>query len=302
MKLIRSSSKSILFVRREDAHNMLKQNGQKRCGTCDQLFALEMASCPHCREDDNVPLSDAAASTLEEEDWIVFEGQIAALKKREHIGETRRDLIRALFSRAMEIRYKQPSRSRDLFAQVVSLEPNNYEARIKISWLDIRLGKMGQIFANLEPVIKSEASTPEQKKRAYNNICCSFLFSKSHPDLNSAYIYAKKGLEVDDIGSDKLWENYATILVHQCKYADARDALKRALILEPTSIFAQTKLEEVNKMLKQQEKQQEKQSRKMAAKENQENAFELVPWVKNSKLFSKRATSTKSNMGNVQFC
>jgi len=281
---------------------MLKQNGHKRCGTCDQLFAVEMASCPHCREEDNVPLSDVGSNTLEEEDWIAFEGQIASLKKKECIGETRKDLIRALFSRAMEVRYKQPNRSRDLFAQVVAMDLDNYEARIKISWLDIRLGKLGQIFAILEPVIKSETSTPEQKKRAYNNICCSFLFNKTHPDIASAYIYAKKGLEVDDIGSDKLWENYATILINQCKYVEARDALKRAVILEPNSVFAQNKLEDVDKILKQQEKHTKKMEQK-AMKENKENSFELVPWVKNSKkLFTKRASSSKSNMGNVQFC
>jgi len=304
MKLVRSSSKSVLFVRREDAFHMFKQqNNQKRCGTCEQLYAASMASCPHCREDDNVPLSDVAANTvLEEEDWVVFEGQIAALKKKEIIGETRKDLIRALFTRAMEVRYKQPHRSRDLFAQVVALDYDNYEARIKISWLDIRLRRMEQIFAMLEPVITSEKSTPEQKKRAYNNICCSFLFCKP-VELNSAYIYAKKGLEVDDFGSDKLWENYASILIHQCKFAEARDALKRALVLEPNSLFALHKLEEVNKIIKQQEKHTKKMERKVM-KENQENSFELLPWVKNTKpgLFGKRASLSKTVLSNVQFC
>jgi len=72
----------------------------------------------------------------------------------------------------------------------------------------------------------------------------------------------KKGLEVDDIGSDKLWENYATILINQCKYVEARDALKRAVILEPNSVFAQTKLEDVDKILKQQEKHTKKNGTK----------------------------------------
>jgi len=268
---------------------------KKQCANCDQLFDNECVTCPHCKEDDTVPLGDGAL-TYEDDDWVLFEGEVAKLRRREHQEDSRKELVKLLFSRAMAVRYKQPNRSKDLYCQVVALDPTNWEARIKISWLNIRLGKLSDVVEVLEPVVKSELSTIEQKKRAYNNICCAFLFGKP-VDFNSALLYAKKGIEVDGVGTDKLWENYATILIHQYHYAEAIEALTKAVLLEPNSIFAQKKLVEVEKLLKTQNKKAKK-GKKMN-KENLENNFEIISRKSTSKTMLTKKTSKKEL---VQFC
>jgi len=268
---------------------------KKHCSNCDQLFDNERVTCPHCNEDDTVPLGDGAL-TYEDDDWIVFEGEVAKLRKKDHHEDSRKELVKLLFSRAMAVRYKHPHRSKDLFCQVITLDPTNWESRIKISWLNIRLGKLTDVFDVLEPVVQSELSTIEQKKRAYNNICCAFMFGKP-ADLNSAQLYVKKGIDVDGVGTDKLWENYATILVHQYHYAEAVDALTKALTLEPNSVYARKKLIEVEKLLKTQNKKTKK-GKKMN-KENQENNFEIISRKSSSKSLLAKKTSKKEL---VQFC
>jgi len=241
---------SLAFIRKSDqpAADSKQAQGKKFCSTCDQLYANELFTCPHCKEDDNVPLGEGGGA-LDDSDWLVFEGEVARLRKKEDVPESRKELVKLLFNRAMAVRYKEPYRSRDLFAQVVKLDPDNYEARIKISWLDIKFKKLNEVVDILKPVCDAEESTVEQKKRAYNNICCSYMFGKQ-VDIESASYYAKKGIEVDNIGTDKLWENYGSILMNQHKYMEAREGFTKAVLLEPNSEFAKQKLEQVEKILK----------------------------------------------------
>jgi len=116
------------------------------------------------------------------------------------------------------------------------------------------------------------------------------------PDLDSASSYAKRGIEVDGVGTEKLWENYGTILMHQYKYVEAREAFTKALLLEPNSEFAKAKLRQIEKRLKNEKKS--KKDKKLVNKENLDNSFELTT-RKSSKNFLTKKASRKEL---VQFC
>jgi len=168
-----------------------------------------------------------------------------------------------MFLRAMELRVKEPRRSRDMFYKILQYAPDNHEARLKASLQEIRLGKYNSLGLLLEPVISSTCSTLEQKQRAYCNLTCSCLF-KNPPDFVAAEDFSWKGISLDGKGTKKLWENYAMSLLNQDRLVETRDAFTKALCIDPTSVHAQACLKDVEKKLKQQQKS------KLKEKENKE--------------------------------
>jgi len=220
----------------------LTPEGKKRCHNCDQPFAQKKQACPHCKAAYSVPLSEIdptlSADCITDEDWAVFEKDVKRLRTKTHIPESRLELQDILFKHGMAVRYTHPKRSLDLFMEVIALDPDHWEARIKISWLQIRVNDFLAVMDSVTPVVEPEASsTIEQKQRAYNNIVCSYLF-RFPMDLITAEKVAREGIALDARGNVKLWENLGSALKHQHRYDEARDAFNTALTIEPKSEFA----------------------------------------------------------------
>jgi len=155
----------------------------------------------------------------------------------------------------MDMRYDEPARSLILFEEVVKIQPNHYEACLKISWLTIQLNQYQRVREILQRIVDSNDSTIHQKQRAYNNVSCSWLFQRP-PDFVAAETSAFAGIKVDGKGTNKLWENYAASLKHQGRLEEARDAYANALLLNPMSENALQRHASVEKHYKAQRRDQ----------------------------------------------
>jgi len=254
-------------------------DGKKRCHKCDQVFALKKSSCPHCKAEYTVPLSDIDTAVSEEEAWVIFENDVKRLRPKVHMQESRAELVDLMFQRAMAVRYSQPRRSLDLFTEVVAFDPKNWEARIKISWLLIRFNEFNSLIPIVEPITRPDSdATVEQKQRAFNNMVCSYMF-RLPMDMVNAEKCAREGIALSKTGSVKLWENLGSTLKHQGRLAEARDAFNFALTIDPNSEFATANLHNLNVA----EKQRKKSKPVSSDKENSQNSHRLV------KLFSSKS-------------
>jgi len=226
----------------------------KRCQTCEEIFEKNSKKCPHCL----CEYSKSKVTGFGQDNEAFDRVRVKLDRTKDTRPENRAEFVHLLFSRAMELRYKDPKRSRELFYQVIFHNPDNYEARMKASWLEIRLGKYENIQALLEPLVKSKTSTMDQKQRAYNNLCCGSLFNNPS-DYSPAENYALLGIGLDGVGTRKLWENYGTVLKNQNKLVESRVAFNKALDLDPTSDHAQRCIKSLDKLIKQQQQQQQQQ-------------------------------------------
>jgi len=269
--------------------NPATPDGKKRCHKCDQVFALKKSTCPHCKAEYTVPLSDIDTAVSEEEAWVVFENDVKRLRPKIHIQETRAELVDLMFKRAIAARYSQPRRSIDLFTEVVALDPKNWEARIKISWLSIRFSEFLALVPIVEPItLPDSGATVEQKQRASNNLVCSYMF-RLPMDMVNAEKYAREGIALDRTGSVKLWENLGSTLKHQGRLVEARDAFNFALTIDPNSDFAKANLLNLNVA----EKQRKKSKPVGTDKENAPNSYRLVKLF-SSKSFKKSKSKSKA--------
>jgi len=253
-------SKSTSFLKLPSARRPPTPQGKKRCHACDQVYTTHKRACPHCKAQDSVALANC-----ESESWDFFDSEVKRLKQK--LPASREELVTLVFKNAMDCRYNQPKRSAQLFSDVISIDSNHWESRIKLSWLQIRFNSFTPIIPLLEPVIASQTATVEQKQRAYNNIVCSFLF-RLPADIESAEKFAKEGIALDKNGNPKLWENYGSVLKQQGRFAEAREAFSQACKLDPGSDFAQSNLSNVNKLEKKHKKQKSKGSSSDLDKEN----------------------------------
>jgi len=255
-------------------------DGKKRCHNCEQVYPLKKAACPHCKSAYSASLSDVdpTAGDLSVQEWMAFEEKTKRLRNSKK-SSSRTELAALLFQTAMIVRYTQPRRSLEMFNEVASLEPENYEARIKVSWLSIKFKDFVTYLPLLEAVVHPDSrATPEQRQRAYNNIVCSYMF-RPNPDFFTAEKLVRTGIAIDEKGSVKLWENLGMILKQLGRYSEARDAYQTVLKLDPQSDFAKQMLLTLHKKDK---SKSLKQSGGGGNKENSTN-FEILKRSKTSK-------------------
>jgi len=226
------------------------------CPSCEQPITSDQEICPHCHNDFQIGLE----LTPEEFSQVIKELRI---KVQTHIDESaRKDLVKLLYSQAMKLRYVNSAESLSLFEDVVELEPNHWEARLKVSWLSIRFTKNERAIEVLLPVIASDETTVLQKQRAYTNLSCAENWKdKEFANYDQAEKWARIGIDLDKEGTAKLWENLATALKHQNRLEEARAAFKQALKLNPKSINAIERQASIEKHLKIQKKRDGKQKR-----------------------------------------
>jgi len=260
--------------------------GRKRCGSCEQTFKKSAQKCPHCKA-----LYNNVSLTLDTSDDFILTGGVKAPveDKTEH--------VRALFQRAMDIRYKEPVRSRELFYEVIQMDPAHNEARLKISWLEIKFGRYSYANTVLGPVVASTKATIEQKQRAYNNLAASKLFDKE-PDFALAEKLAQKGIDLNGIGTVKLWENFALAVKEQGRLIECRDAFTKALTLDPTSVHSSKSLKEVERLIKKASKKSktgENEKVDILADDDKENSFNRPkPTITRSTSLKKLIVTNKS--------
>jgi len=223
-------------------------NGKKRCQTCEQVFQHSSKVCPHCKTPYAIHLSFEL--DVSEDSWG-FDNDISKIQSTTSNNESRAELIHATFTRAMETRYKEPARSKELFKEVIAMDPNHYESRLKVSWHEIRFGSTLCIPALLEPVISSPTATLEQKQRAYNNLSCACLVGRV-VDAAGAEKWALAGLRLDGKGTPKLWENLGGAYREQGRLHQALEAFTKSLLIDPSSKHVQKSIKLVEKDIKNQ--------------------------------------------------
>jgi len=234
---------------------LLKQAKIKtqECPTCEQPYTLDQEICPHCRNEIIVGLEMTPA------EW---KQQVDSLRERHEKSESdkdiRKELGRLLYYEAMRQRYENSSESLSLFEEVVELQPLHWEARLKVSWLSIRFTKNERAIEALLPVVESEETTVLQKQRAYTNLSCAENWKEKTADYAQAEKWARLGIDLDNEGTAKLWENLATALKHQSKLEEARQAFKRAIKLNPKSVNAIERQASIDRHLKIQKRQDPK--------------------------------------------
>jgi len=226
---------------------LLKQAKIKtqECPTCEQPYTLDQEICPHCRNEIIVGLEMTPA------EW---KQQVDSLRERHEKSESdkdiRKELGRLLYYEAMRQRYENSSESLSLFEEVVELQPLHWEARLKVSWLSIRFTKNERAIEALLPVVESEETTVLQKQRAYTNLSCAENWKEKTADYAQAEKWARLGIDLDNEGTAKLWENLATALKHQNKLEEARQAFKHAIKLNPKSVNAIERQASIDRHLK----------------------------------------------------
>jgi len=225
---------------------LLKQTKIKtqECPTCEQPYTLDQEICPHCRNEIIVVLDMTAGEWKQQVDTLREK-----LEKSESDKDVRKELGRLLYYEAMRQRYDNSSESLSLFEEVVELHPLHWEARLKVSWLSIRFTKNERAIEVLLPVVESEETTVLQKQRAYTNLSCAENW-KERADYTQAEKWARMGIDLDNEGTAKLWENLATALKHQNKLEEARQAFKHAIKLNPKSVNAIERQASIDRHLK----------------------------------------------------
>jgi len=221
----------------------------------------------------------------------------------------RAEVATSLFINAMEIRYKQPLQSLELLREVLSMDPQHNEARLKSSWLELRLNNYSAVHTILQPVIASQRSTLEQKQRAYNNMTCACLFV-SPPECTKAEKLALTGIQLDGNGTPKLWENYGSALQQQDRLPEALEAFTKSLLLEPESVKARNFIKETEKQIKRNSKKSKGKDKKFNAKTIQsydifdkENYKDDMNTPKSAHLLSRKSgAKTKSRSNSVEHC
>jgi tetratricopeptide (TPR) repeat protein len=206
----------------------------------------------------------------------IFSNLPPSLRKNVKTSAQQTRLISILFARAMAERYTNPPKALELFQEVVSLDKEHHEARIKCSWLMICLKQFSSIISVLQPIINppSPSATSDQLQRAYNNAVCSALFSDT-PDYFLAEKFAREGIRVNPQGNVlKLWEHLGKALQEQGRVAEARDAFNAALAICPDSDYAKSHLKQLPKNMS-------KKKRKGSTSENLE---EVEPESKKKRL------------------
>jgi len=231
-----------------------------------------MTICPHCSSEYQVGLE----LTPEE-----FKQLRAELRERLEADaddkKTRKELIQLLYFEAMRLRYEDNIESLALFEEVLELQPNHWEARMKVSWLCIRFMKNERAIEVLLPLVESSEPTILQKQRAYTNLSCAEDWKKVDPDHVKAENWARIGIELDHEGTSKLWENLATALKSQQKYEEARAAFKHAIKLNPKSVNAIERQASIDRHLKIQKRQER------GKKFHLKNPRDLLPGKKSPK-------------------
>jgi len=201
------------------------------CPICENRYDSELQVCPHCHCEYQIGLE------LTDSEYIQLVNELKK-KMEDNPGDknTRKELANMLYFQAMNLRYDDPSRSLALFEELVTFQPDHWEARMKVSWLAIRFTKYDKAIETLIPLVESSESTLLQKQRAYTNLSCAEDWKKEHSDPTKAESWARKGIELDREGTSKLWENLAISLKNQNRLDEARVAFKRALKLNPKSL------------------------------------------------------------------
>jgi len=260
--------------------------GKTRCHLCDQPFPKTKGRCPHCNTVDTGVLLDFA--NLADDYMFDFEKEVKRLRAR--LPNSRNELVNLLFKRAMELRLKQPNHSHQLFQEVLTLDSQHWESRIKLSWLEIKFSNYNPIIPLLEPVVASSNTTVEQKQRAYNNMACSHMF-RVPPDMVTAEKFILEGIKLNPSGTVKLYENYGTVLMQTGRLSEAREALRKAVDIDPTSDFALSSLEN----LKQLEKKNKRKKSKGEYLETKENLDFKVNSINNN----NNIPNNNNNFSNV---
>jgi len=188
------------------------------------------------------------------------------LSKHEDDKDVRKELSRLLYFEAMKLRYDNSSESLSLFEEVVELQPEHWEARLKVSWLSIRFTKNERAIEALIPVVESSETTMLQKQRAYTNLSCAENWKEKAADYALAEKWARSGIALDSDGTAKLWENLATALKHQNKLEEARQAFKHAIKLNPKSVNAIERQASIDRHLKIQKRQDGPKTKKFHLK------------------------------------
>jgi len=213
----------------------------------------------------------------------------------------------------METRFKDPMRSRELFKEVLEMDSNHFEARLKLSWHEIRFGNAHCTPGLLEPVVASPTATLEQKQRAYNNLSCAFLVMVV-PDAVKAEKWAIAGIQLDGRGSPKLWENLGGAYKEQGRLHEAVDAFTKSLLMDPTSKHSKRNIKAIEKEIKNQGKSMKKDKQKDKVKvkkdkkeikynlhtEDKENVVNMQRSTSSASLFKKQ--KSEKSIGKVMHC
>jgi tetratricopeptide (TPR) repeat protein len=241
-----------MFVKKYESPTLATPKGKNRCPTCEQLFKANCRICPHCKSSTIVKLNfDSVDSS--DEDMGLADEVLKFIANKD-------DVIHSVFVRAMELRVKNPEKSKALFRQVLELEPEHFEARLKLSWHLLHSERTGEVPGLLEPIISSEKSTVEQKQRAYNNLSCAFL-APDNTDAPAAEKWAKAGIDTDGTGTTKLWDNLGCAYRKQGKLREALDAFTKSLLMNPKSKHSKQSIKLVEMEIKRKDSKPPKKER-----------------------------------------
>jgi len=222
------------------------------CPTCEQPYTLDQQICPHCKSEYDVPLelspTEYNALVLDYKD---------RLEKNENDITAHKELVKLLFLEAMRLRYDNSAQSLSLFEEVVTLQPDNWEARLKVSWLSIRFTKNERAIEVLLPIVESLETNFRQKQRAFTNLSCAENWKENNADPILAEKWARDGIDIDKEGTAMLWENLATALKNQLKLEESLVAFKNALKLNPKSWHAKQRKASIERHLNIQTEQQQ---------------------------------------------
>eukprot|EP01128_Nolandella_sp_AFSM9_P012315 TRINITY_DN9154_c0_g1_i1.p1 TRINITY_DN9154_c0_g1~~TRINITY_DN9154_c0_g1_i1.p1 ORF type:complete len:304 (+),score=75.12 TRINITY_DN9154_c0_g1_i1:100-912(+) len=158
--------------------------------------------------------------------------------------------VQELFDAGMDLRNSKPHKALKKFLEILDLQEDHVEARLKIIWLLLKDKNFRYDFdALMQPVIDSDTATLAQKQRAYTNWSCSISFNPKDKRFNRAEKLAQAGVDLDGIGTHSLFENLGNALRRQGKLSEASDAFQSAVALNPHSSNALARVKSIQNFL-----------------------------------------------------
>eukprot|EP01130_Rhizamoeba_saxonica_P002184 TRINITY_DN1200_c0_g1_i1.p1 TRINITY_DN1200_c0_g1~~TRINITY_DN1200_c0_g1_i1.p1 ORF type:complete len:239 (-),score=44.07 TRINITY_DN1200_c0_g1_i1:63-779(-) len=134
----------------------------------------------------------------------------------------------------MRNRYDCHEKSLKLFLEIIDIDPDMFEARLKISWISLKRGEYELCREVLKYVVESPNANLSQKRRAYTNLSCSHNWDDEDFDNETfAEEYARKGLEI--ARTSKLLENLGSSLRKQHRIDEAIEIYQELVEMDPNS-------------------------------------------------------------------
>jgi tetratricopeptide (TPR) repeat protein len=207
----------------------------RNCFVCEQVIELDAVVCPHCKRP-----ADVSLLTIDSEEPY-FSNEKDRLKVSMLVGEegALKNYVDFLFDVAMKIRNTEATRGMELLKEIISLDENHLEARVKLSFRYVQESEWEAVMEVLTPVIKNVDATILQKQRAFNNLSVACHQNKEMEDhAERAAAYAEEGINLDGIGTYHLWDNYGLAKFKLEKYQDAVICFRRAYDIHPIKEFS----------------------------------------------------------------